>query len=164
MSKRKTITFSIIILIVCLVLYTRPEQVQRGYMSYTVERRIDAGSGRTITILGDTTPFEIPAWYYEIDAGKQLVATTFLSRAACYPYRNFRYKLLTSSDRELVGVVCENRPDVLLVLYDFASGESWPRGHPSDTYEITLARGRRLKDRLQAENPEPKLALSDEVP
>jgi|GEM_PF-3505799 len=105
MSRRKTIAISIILLIVCYVLYTRPERVQRGNSVYSVVTRIDAGSGRNITVLLDDTFLEIPGWYFEINEGSQIVVPTFLLWGCCRPDVNPNFRLLSSIDHTLVGVV-----------------------------------------------------------
>ena len=156
MSRRKTITISIILLILCYLLYTRYERVQRGKTDFAVVARIEAGPDRSITILLDDTPFEIPGWCYEINQGQQVVVPTTMLQRCCVG--NPKFKLLTSTNRALVGLVSEKRPNLIFVLHDFDSGETWPRGD-SDS------RGRRLRDRLQADNPQiSNLALSSEVP
>ena len=71
---------------------------------------------------------------------------------------------MTSADKTVVGLVWVKRPEVLLVAHNFASGESWPRAQGRDSLEATLHRGRRLRDQLQADNAQPTLALSHEVP
>ena len=162
MSKRKTIIFSIVIAIVCFVLYAQPERVQRGQTTYAVVTRIDAGSSRSITILRDETPFEIPAWTYEINVGDQIVVSTTHLSGACTE-RASDYRLLASKDGNLVGLVCKERPHILLVVHDFASGETWPRSLMEDQINDTLQRGRRLRDRLQVDHPEPRLILSHEA-
>ena len=156
MSKRQTITISIILLLFCYLLYTRDERAQRGNTDFAVVTRIEAGPGRSITILLDDTPFEIPRWCYEINQGKEvIVPTTGLQRCCA---GNPKFKLLSSTDRTLVGLVLEKRPNVIFVLHDFHSGETWPR---SDSESL----GRRLRNRLQADNPQiSNLALSSEVP
>ena len=159
MSKRKTIIFSIIVLAVCFVLYTRPESVQRDGTSYSVMKRIDGGADRSIVILRDDTPFEIPGWFFEIHVGQQIVVPITFISGSCRSYPEPDFKLLTSRDRTLVGLVRKDRPEVLAVIHDFVSGASWPR----DTDGISLKRGRILRDRLQADNPEPKLSLCHEI-
>ena len=164
MSRLKTIIFSVIILAVCFFLYTRPEQVQRDGVWYDVLTQLDAGDNRKITVLKGTEAFEVPSWYFEITAGEQtVVPVTFLS-GACRGDRSAKYQLLTSKDRAIVGMVCDKRPDVLLVVHDFASGESWPREVPDLSYQANLQRGRMLKNRLQVDHPERKLVLDHEVP
>ena len=163
MSRRKTIIFSIILLAVCYVLYTRPERVQRDRSSFSVEKRIDAGAGRTFVILLDDTPFEIPGYFFEIHVGQQIVVPTTFISGSCRGASDPDFKLLTSRDRTLVGLVRKDRPEVLAVVHDFVSGASWPRESGNDTYKTSLERGRKLRDRLQADNPEPKLSLCHEV-
>lgn len=163
MSKRKTIIFSIIIAIVCFVLYTRPERVQRGQTTYAVVTRIDAGSGRSITILRDDTPFEVPAWTYEINVRERIVVPTTYLSGACRSERASDYQLLASKDGTLIGLVCKERPHILLLVHDFASGETWPRSLMEDQINDTIQRGRRLRDRLQTDHPQPRLILSHDA-
>ena len=151
---RKRIAISIVLLIICYFLYTRPERVQRGAQSFDVVTRIDAGSNRSITILTGTEPFEIPTWYYEIDEGPQrIVATCFLS---CCLGNSFR--LVTSRDQSVVGLIWNEQPDVLLFAYDFnAQG----RGTPGDELSCERATKGALTARrkLQADNPQLSLKL-----
>lgn len=162
MSTRKTIAISVVLLFICYFLYTRPERVQRGETNYVVITRIDAGPNRSITILEDDTPFEIPGWFYEINVGSQIVVPMCMLSQCC-PSRP-KFRLLKSTDQTLVGLVLETRPEVLLLVHDFDSGQSWPRATNDDTWQLTLARGRQLRDRLQADNPQLNLKLSHEVP
>ena len=163
MSKRKTIIFTIIIAIVCLVLYSRPELVQRDRTSFEVVTRIDAGPGRNITMLRDATPFEIPGWFYEINVGEQIVVPTTYLSGACRSDRASDYKLLTSKDHNLVGLVCEKCPEILLVVHDFTSGETWPRSLMDDQIADTIRRGRSLRDRLHIDHPQTRLILSHDA-
>src|SRR5687768_16782005 len=114
MSKRKTIILSVVIAVVCFVLYSRPEHVQRDRTSYEVVTRIYAGPGRSITILRDATPFEVPGWVYEINAGEQIVVPATHLSGACRSERASAYKLLASKDSALIGLVCKERPHILL--------------------------------------------------
>lgn len=156
MSKRKTITISIILLMFCYLLYTRDERAQRGNTDFAVVTRIEAGPGRSITILLDDTAFETPRWCYEINQGQEVVVPTTMLQRCCVG--NPKFKLLSSADRTVVGLVLEKHPNVILVLHDFDSGETWPR---SESEEL----GKRLRNRLQADNPQiSTLALSSEVP
>ena len=162
MSIRKRIAISVVLLIVCYFLYTRPERAQRGSRDYAVVTRIDGGSNRSITILLDDTPFEVPAWFYEINVGSQIVVPTCMLSRCCTS--DVKFRLLTSTDQALVGLVTETRPEVLLLLHDFNSGQSWPRPANDETWHLTLSRGHSLRDRLQADHPQLNLKLSDEVP
>lgn len=165
MSRRKTLTISIILLAVVLfLLFTRAERVQRGDIDYRVVRRLDVGGGRTIMILLDDTPFEVPGWLYEIHVDGQIVVPTTMLEGCCRPEVNPGFEILSSRDNKVIGVVWTTRPGVLLVAHDFASGASWPRPQAHETLESGLDRGRRLRDILAEDNRQTKLALSYEVP
>jgi hypothetical protein len=153
-SMRKRIAISVVLLIICYFLYTRPERVQRGSETFEVVTRIDAGSNRRITILASTEAFETPAWYYEIDEGPQkVVRTCFLS---CCLGNSFR--LVTSRDRSVVGLVWNEAPDVLLMAYDFNDPQ---RGTPGDELSCDRAMKGALeaRNKLQADNPHLNLKL-----
>jgi hypothetical protein len=164
MSRRKTIAISIILLILVYLIYTRDERVQRGNTDYRVVSRLDVGDGRSITILLDDTFLEIPGWYYEINVDGEIVVPTTLLWGCCRPEVNPEYEILSSCDNSIVGLVWTKRPGVLLVAHDFASGASWPRQQSHDTLETGMELGRSLRDKLQVDNPQTKLALSEEVP
>jgi hypothetical protein len=152
---RKRIAISVVLLIVCYLLYTRAERVQRGSETFEVVTRIDAGSNRTITILAGTEPFEIPAYYYEIDEGSQKIVRTCFLR--CCLGNSFR--LVTSRDRSVVGLAWNGEPDVLLFAYDFNA----PHGYRTPGDELSCERAIEgaptARDKLQAENPQLHLRL-----
>ena len=152
---RKRIVISIVLLIICFFLYMRPERVQRGSETFEVVTRIDAGSNRTITVLAGTEPFEIPAYYYEIDEGSQkIVQTCFL-----YCCLGNSFRLVTSRDRSVVGLIWNEQPDLLLFAYDFNASRG--RGTPGD--ELSCERATQAapaaKEKLQADNPQLSLKL-----
>jgi hypothetical protein len=157
MSRRKTITISVVLLSICYFLYTRPERVKRSSESLDVVTRIDAGSDRSITILKATEPFEIPAWYFEIDKGSQRLVRTCFLYGCCSGDGNPKFRLVTSRDQSVVGLIWDRQPDVLLLTYDFNAVE-W-RGAPGDELacERVVEHGPALIDRLQTENPQLKL-------
>lgn len=152
---RRRIAISVVLLIVCYFLYTRPERVQRGSEIFEVVTRIDAGSNRTITVLAGTEAFEIPAYYYEIDEGSQRIVQTCFLR--CCLGDSFR--LVTSRDRSVVGLAWNGAPDVLLFAYDFNA----PQGYRTPGDELSCERARvgapAARDKLQAENPQLHLRL-----
>ena len=152
---RKRIAISVVLLIVCYVLYTRPERVQRGSETFEVVTRIDAGSNRTITILAGTEPFEIPAWYYEINEGSQSIVQTCFLR--CCLGNSFR--LVTSRDQSVVGLAWNGEPNVLLFAYDFNASQG--RGTPGDelSCERAVQGAPAATGKLQADNPHLSLKL-----
>jgi len=152
---RKRLAISVVLLIICYLLYMRPERVQRGAESFDVVTRIDAGSNRTITILAGTEPFEIPAYYFEIDDGPQRIVRTCFLRCCL----GNSFQLVTSKDRSVVGLTWKEDPDVLLMAYDFNASQR--RGTPGD--ELSCSRAiegaQAARDKLQAENPQLNLKL-----
>jgi hypothetical protein len=150
MSMRKRLAISVVLLIVCFVLYMRPERVQRGSESFDVVTRIDAGSNRTITILAGTEPFEIPSYYFEIDEGPQKIVRTCFLRCCL----GNAFQLVTSKDRSVVGLTSKDEPDVLLMAYDFNA----PQGRGTPSYELSCSRAIEgvplARQKLQADNPQ----------
>jgi hypothetical protein len=139
-----------------------------GYLAYIlfvqeqyVVTTLDAGGNREIRIWADTYFENCQRFYYEIRVNGQV--TSPISFIDCQ-YEEPKFRLLYSKDHNLVGVVEVARPEILVVINDFASGETWPRANDKDSSVEKLSRGRRLKDRLNADNPQMNLALSDEVP
>ncbi len=153
---RKRIAISVVLLIICYFLYTRPERVQRGSETFEVVTRIDAGFNRSITILTGTEPFETPAYYYQIDEGSQRIVRTCFLRCCL---GSSRFQLVTSRDQSVVGLISNEEPDVLLFAYDFNA----PRGRGTPGDELSCARAidgaRTARDKLQADNPQLNLKL-----
>jgi hypothetical protein len=139
-----------------------------GYLAYLlfVQERyvvatLDAGSRREIRIWGDRYIENCQPLYYEVRVDGRVVSPlTFID---C-KYREPTFRLLYSKERNLVGVIEDERPEVILAINDFDSGETWPAAKAGDSWEAKLRIGRRLKDRLGADNPQLKLKLSDEAP
>jgi hypothetical protein len=152
---RKRLAISVVLLIVCYFLYTRPESVQRGSQSYDVITRIDAGSNRTITILGGTEAFEVPSYYFEIDEGPQKIVGTCFLRCCL----GNQFQLLTSRDKSVVGLVWKGEPEVLLFAYDFNASQG--RGMPGDELSCSraLEAAQSARNKLQADNPQLNLKL-----
>ena len=153
---RKRIAISVVLLIVCYFLYMRPERVQRGSESFDVVTRIDAGSNRSVTVLAGTEAFEIPAYYYEIDEGPQRIVRTCFLRC-CLGSSGFR--LVTSRDRSVVGLIWNGAPDTLLFAYDFNAPHG--RGEPGDelSCERAMNGAPTARNKLQADNPQLNLKL-----
>ena len=128
MPGRKTIALSIALLSLLCLTCGCHERVRRGGKAYAVVARLDAGTGRSITVLKDEEPFEVPAWYYEVDVdGQVAVPTTFLYNC-CHGAGDSDFTTLYTRDGHVVGLVWDRRPEVLLMMHDFTTGENWPRG------------------------------------
>jgi hypothetical protein len=136
-----------------------------GYLGCHQQRNVvatlDAGSSREIRIWADVYIENCQRFYYEVRVHSQpTVPISFIDCQSEEP----TFNLLHSHDRNLIGVVESRRPEVLVAINDFASGETWPRASDKDSWEEKRIRGRRLRDRLKADHPHLTLALSDEIP
>ena len=136
-----------------------------AYVLFVQERYVvatlDAGSNRVLLIWKDSYFENCQKFFYEVRVNGDVTSPP--SFIDCQ-YEEPTFTLIYSKDRNLVGVVKNESPEVLVAINDFTSGETWPRAGDRDSWEVTLARGRRLKDRLKADHPQLNLALSDEVP
>ncbi|HET6892445.1 MAG TPA: hypothetical protein VFH31_15185 [Pyrinomonadaceae bacterium] len=133
------------------------EMLQRRYVFAT----LDVGANREFRIWADTYIENCQRFFYEVSVNGQIISPQ--SFIDCYD-KDPTFKLVYSSDRDLVGLVTNETPEVLLAIHDFASSATWPRLRDNDTYKEALIRGKRLRDSLQLDNPKMKLMLSDEVP
>ncbi len=122
---------------------------------------LDAGSNREFRVWADRYIENCERFYYEVRVNGQV--TSPVSFIDCQ-IEDPTFKLLYSSDRNLVGLITKETPEGLVAINDFAGGETWPRASDKDSFEETLNRGRRLRDRLKLDNPQMNLLLSSEVP
>jgi hypothetical protein len=137
--------------------------VRRGQTDFYVDSKLDLGNGRSILVLQDATPFEIVSWCYEIQVNDQIVVPTTRLGGCCYQGEKPTFEILSSRDGSLIGLVWSKYPHILLVAHDFALGTTWPRQDGKDTLQMTLERGRKLRDILEADNPGRHLILSVEA-
>jgi hypothetical protein len=159
MSLRKSITISLILLVVLFVFFEQGERVKRGSRSYLVVERIELGEGRSILIMLDDEPFETAVPLYEIHVnGQVVVPTTFIS--GCRPSGEGEFEVLSTRDNNVFALIWTKNPGVIVVAYDFATRASWPRGEDPYDWKIGLRPGGGLLDLLQAEYPQMKLTLS----
>ena len=64
-----------------------------------------------------------------------------------------------ADDGNLVGIAMSHRPTDILLIHDFASGESWPRHELWESVDELQARGQVMFDRLTAALPNQQLNL-----
>jgi len=161
-KKSKTI---LIVTALCLTsVYLIYARVLCKLEEYCVVKTIDAGPDRTIMIMRRFfSNFGRPL-YYQVAAGDRVVVPMTFIWGCCGRDWSPRFKVLYSKDRNLVGLVSEKRPTVLLMLHDFRTGENWPRAKNSEPGEKSLERGVLLRDRLKSDHPELALELSHLVP
>ena len=95
----------------------------------------------------------MPAWYYEVNVdGQVAVPTTFLYNC-CHGAGDSDFTTLYTRDGNVVGLVWDRRPGVLLMTHDFTTGENWPGGREHGWG--------RLRDRLKADHPGLRLGLNE---
>ena len=106
---------------------------------------------------------DIVAYYYEVWRGEELRAAKayFRDAGGWWPPQ---YRLIEGADANVVAVTERGEPQVLLVLYDRASGEAWP-GDDMGAGERLLAKfvGRTGKPyRLEAREEDEEAESRDE--
>jgi hypothetical protein len=133
---------------------------------------IDAGTGRTIrvTIQPNSQGSLSLRYHVQVD-GKPVVERAFfgtLPRTATPP----GFVTYFAQDGDLVGIAQASVPNRVIILHDFATGESWPMKittykdtDPQHLYpyyeqeDAMLARGDALFSRLAGANPDTPLEL-----
>jgi hypothetical protein len=114
---------------------------------YHVLADLDAGSNRNIKITGPSCWELQQPLYYEVRDNGVVVSPKFFFDANTIQDR--RYALVFAQDKSLVGVLdMTTAPPELVAVYDFESGDSWPR-RSSDK-----GKWNKVFQRLQYENPE----------
>jgi hypothetical protein len=149
---RKSVRFTLILLLLWLAYRSCMKMLTEDYVFAT----LNVGERREIVIWTDPFYDNCQAYYYQIKINEN--TTKPKSFIGCNEIQaNFR--LIASKDWNLVGVVEAERPNILLVTHDFKTGETWPKPGYTEALENLVLRGRRLRDRLQADIPNAKLVL-----
>jgi hypothetical protein len=135
---------------------------------------LDCGKGRQIILKSWVRHEGISDLHYEVRAdGLAGVSTTatdargrafWEAREPGFDFGQLHYSTVVSKDGELVGVVAREFPYSLIVVHDFATGESWP--HDLRRYQQVkgekvrgslhdgLLREQALRERLEQDNPQ----------
>ncbi len=118
---------------------------------------LDAGRHRRIYIYRMSSwEVSIPLSYEVWDGNtKSVERTSFLF---IEPIPEFR--LVTSEGGDLVAVVSSEAPEVVLILHDFKSGDSWPHGLSHERWNEPSKKGDLLLDRLKAGHPSVRYVLN----
>ncbi len=143
---------------------TAPEPVQI--------QELDMGDGRGIRVTVKPNSQRTLSLHYHVDnPGKPSIENAFfgtLPRTSPPP----SFVMYTADDGDLVGLAQASVPDRIVILHDFASGDSWPQRRvtykDADTRksypyyeeeEQIMARGEAMFERLREANPQPALEL-----
>ncbi len=125
-----------------------------------VVKSLPAGAGRSIVILTHDD-YEISRGiYYQVNIGEETVVSTCWICGAAKDPNSLNYKIISALDGDLVGVYEETNPERILVLHEFSTGRSWPRGGPEEWTRDTNNRGETLLEQLQQEYPDSNFRLN----
>jgi hypothetical protein len=69
------------------------------------------------------------------------------------------FSILTAKDGALVAVVLREKPDSVLAMYDFSTGETWPKPGYSEGFTSTRARGERMLEFFRQSKSNRNLSL-----
>jgi hypothetical protein len=116
-----------------------------------------------IVIYTDSFQEVTQALYYEVHTGGQTrVPIAFFGGAALSQrIAEESFTTITGEGGILVGVAYASDPKAILILHDFATDETWPKGGYSEHFTATHQRGRKLLDRLREASGTPDLRLAD---
>lgn len=93
----------------------------------------------------------------------QLLHASYVGGAAFdINLKGLNWDVLKSSDEQIVGITELSQPNVILALYDFSDGSTWPCDQDSPRYEFARNRDRMLAA-LQQNYPRLRLTLSGSV-
>ena len=70
------------------------------------------------------------------------------------------FALLTAKNGKLVAVVFSAEPKSILAMYDFSTGETWPRPAYSEDFTSTRGRGEKLLEHLKQATGDEELSLA----
>jgi hypothetical protein len=118
----------------------------------------DCGDGRTIVITAANFWEVSQAVHYTVLVNGEVVSPKrYFTNANGNSGTLLRFDTVTAEDNNLVGVVqiSESGERDLVILHDFATGESWPRLRDNEvSYAPSVKKKwRRSFDRIQQENP-----------
>ncbi|MEX1016345.1 MAG: hypothetical protein WD534_17495 [Phycisphaeraceae bacterium] len=109
---------------------------------------------RTIRIQGRLLRDHRQAYYYQVESAGEIVQppTFFGSLAPGSPLLSFTWH--QTADGQRVGVATDTYAREILILHDFATGESWPAHDGNESVEQLQARGRAMLAPLNADHPD----------
>lgn len=116
--------------------------------------QLDAGDGRSISIMAKRYYEQDQPVYYQVDVGKEtVVPRTYMSSIDPDDVKHLHLRLVSNKDRSVIGVVEDRLPQKVWLLHNFSTGETWPRCQ-SGGMEQCERRGEALLKVLQTDHPE----------
>ena len=121
---------------------------------------IDIGAGRVIVIKADIFSDSSQGYYYEVRVNGVIMVPEYFI-CASRGEKNHHFSVLSSSDGNLIGVIIDAQPNVVIAMHDFNSGRTWPGRSASESWEQNHNKGIVLLQDLQKDSPAGKLSLSE---
>ena len=123
--------------------------------------RLDAGSGTQIVVSADNWWEVSRPCFYEVHRDSLIVVPlTFIGSGLDF---DLSFRLVSTTDRQLVALVEASSPDVVLALFDLASNETWPHSGNTEHHMSEHLRGTVLLSRLKHSHPATRFILSVNV-
>jgi hypothetical protein len=119
--------------------------------------KLNVKSNRDIIIWVDTFDDNCLGYYYESRNNKVTTPKKFIGCNRIEAH----FSLLISKDQNIVGIVEGEKPELVLAVHDFESGETCLREKADDRWEVVIEKRRCLLDRLKEANPQRKLFFRD---
>ena len=93
--------------------------------SYTLAK-LDCGDGHRIVISAKYISRETRSFHCQIfKKGNEIVPHTWIDVDNYTIVDKMRFRLITSKDGQITGIVNEKYPNVVYVIYEFSSGKLW---------------------------------------
>ncbi len=120
--------------------------------------KLNVQSNRDIIIWVNTFYDNCLGYYYESRNSKVTTPKKFIG---CNKV-GAHFSLLVSKDQNIVGIVEDEKPELVLAVHDFEFGETCLREKEDDKWAIVIKKRRCLLDRLKEANPQRKLFFRDD--
>ena len=125
-----------------------------------VLQRLPLSDNRSVIVLAEDAAEISTSIFYQIKIGEETVVSTCRICGAAKDPDSLKFKILSASNGNLIGLYEETNPERILALHDFSKGLSWPRGAPHEWTDDINNRGEELLERLQHEYPNSKFRLN----
>lgn len=127
-----------------------------GCGEYKVIQRFPLANGMSVEILQETEWEHSPMLFYTVrERGSVRVPRTFFDTTGDEDLQ------IIESGKGVVGFVLRSAPSDVVILFDQATGESWPRKLGNESTEAALNRGERMLLVLQAAFPRREFVLKN---
>jgi hypothetical protein len=119
--------------------------------------KLNVKSNRDIIIWTDTFYDNCQRYYYQSRNNEVVTPQKFIG---CNKTKA-HFSLVLSKHQNIVGIVEDENPELVLAVHNFESGGNCSRGKEDDKWEIVMEERKCLLDRLKEANPQKKLFLRD---